>query len=205
MNRLRDFTAGLALGLALALLAPVDAQESGVVPARPATTANGTVAQAVLFGDSLAVAAAPHWWHQFAPVTTTTWSAQRGWSLASWEPQITPLLAAQGTAPVVLALGTNDAYAAGQLPVWRRVLDRLLLTRRCVVVPDLARPDAVRQAWWAQLEPVLRSYPNVRVAAWWETARLHPEFYGPDGVHHTAVGDVAYSWSLWLGVQGCLR
>lgn len=173
-------------------------------PAAPPAAPSGPQ-RAMVFGDSFSWYASADYLQLFGGVTSTTWSAMGGYTLQSWEREVSAMGALMpASSPMVLALGSNDARQATKvdpIPVWTKVLAALAATNRCVVVPDLERPDAARQAFWARLEPILKTYPNVRVAPWWTAiAQYHPEWVGPDGLHHSPAGQKAYAWAIWLGI-----
>lgn len=186
------FRFAAALGLAV----------TPVLAAAPAAAADTRTV--VVLGDSLTLAAAD----EHGTIATsrgyrTADLAFRGASMIHWQPAAADVARVESAA-VVLALGTNDAAYArwvDPLPYWQAALDAL--RGRCVVVVAWQRHTAADRALWARLAPLVGSYANVRVFDWHGPAARARGVVGPDGVHHTPTGELAYAWSLHAAQEMC--
>lgn len=187
-------------GLALALLALLLGVSIGawIIADRADAQQRGS-GQTVVFGDSLTWAAADDL--RAIDRTPVVWAAP-GFSLPAWEPLV---LAAADQRPrvVVLALGGNDSLAPDPSATWDRVLDRLAGRGVCTVVVDQRSVLERQRRFDGQLQRVLVEHPEVRRLPWGATAAAHPEWIGPDGIHHTPRGEAAYGFALWLATRSC--
>lgn len=171
----------------------------------PPAAADNDVRLVVTLGDSLTVAAAD----EHAAIATfdgylAVDLAFRGASMIHWQPAADAVADADADADaVVLALGTNDAaYAAwvDPVPYWTDALDAL--DGECVVVVAWQRHNAADEALWARLLPELEAH-SVHVYDWHTPATAAPWVLGPDGVHHSPAGELAYGWALDAAQEMC--
>lgn len=115
-----------------------------------------------------------------------------------------PDLPLDDTAHLVVALGTNDAgYAGHSADQLQAQLDTLLDAigrQRCItwVLPYVQAPRSDEEiarveAFGARLRAEMSSLPCGSVLDWPAVAAADPSLVGPDGVHLTPEGDVAFA------------
>jgi lysophospholipase L1-like esterase len=173
------FVAVLLVAVALAALVVVRKRDE------PATTvARGTV---TLVGDSLNVgverylpAALPHW--RIVANDRVGRSTSEGVAeLAAGRPKLSSY--------VVISLGTNDLPNAvvGFRADVARILE-LIGRGRCVIWATIWRDGAPNEAFNAVLRDVAEANPRVRLVAWAEMIRVHPDWLAADGLHGSETG-----------------
>lgn len=174
---------------------------SACAPPGPTATTTPPPVHVDLFGDSNSVLAHDDFdaqndrpSHDF----DVAYTAEYGANVATWHDQI---LAAPGPI-VVLALGHNDWKDPDAVAHWRDVLDRLR-PDLCVVWVRPSDPNSTVATANAVTAGVMREHPAVKVYPWRDVIAGHPTWYGPDGVHYSPDGQVAYASALLDAIALC--
>jgi len=90
---------------------------------------------------------------------------------------------------VVISLGTNDpptAVSAFRADVARVV--QLVGPDRCLIWATIWRDGRPNVAFNDVLRAAAEEHPRLRLVAWAELVRLHPEWLAPDGLHGNPTG-----------------
>ena len=109
---------------------------------------------------------------------------------------------------IVVSLGTNDDPR--QLGMFRhaiRATMRIAGRRRCVVWANIVRPPVAGTSYRGMnvvLAREARRRRNLRVFQWARMARRHRFWFGPDGVHPSAVGYRARARGIARVVRRCV-
>lgn len=158
-----------------------------VVPGHAAAATGRTVLHV---GDSLAVGT-----DLFLGRYLPGWAVRSSTDLNRHADDVPDAIRALGGAlprVVVVSAGTNDdPGAVMRFRALVRTTVALAGPRRCVVWATIVRPPyrgVSYDGYNAALRAAARRLPNLLVLDWAAMARVHPGWFGPDGVHPSMVG-----------------
>jgi lysophospholipase L1-like esterase len=157
------------------------------------------------YGDSLSVGT-----DLFLDGLLQGWSVRSEAVVSRHAADVPPALRAFGASlppVIVVSAGTNDD--PGRVSGFGRVVREALAVagpRRCVVWATIVRPpyrgvsyDGYNRA----LAAIARSHANLHVLDWAGMARVHPTWFGRDGVHPTMTGYRARAAATARLVERC--
>lgn len=172
-------------------------QPVGMANAPRPTPAAAPLPEVAIYGDSLTVLSESRY-HEIADSEVDTHvHAFAGASL----PDHAKIILADSVNRLVLALGTNDAHRQGAQP-WRDFFNAVPATK-CIVWPKPYEGSNEVRIFNAQVAPTIATHTNVHIIDWDDQAKLHPEWIGPDHVHYTDAGRVAYADMLKQAALTC--
>lgn len=138
-------------------------------------------------GDSVLIDAAPYLDKLLPGIAI---DAKVGQQLDQVPPDVPTLRALGAERPVlVIELGTNGPYAAGQLTA---LLDSMGPPQHVVLV-NTRVPKPWEQQVNSTIATVAHAFPHTTVVDWYTASANHPEYFYPDGVHLDPVGAQRYA------------
>ena len=158
-----------------------------------AVSADGPV---FAIGDSLMVGAAPDLYHDFPAIDIDAVVGRQWWNA----PAVLAGRLAAGPVPpvVIIGLGTNGSWSTGSIQDALRPLGN-----RTVVLVSSYVAKPWEQPGNAAVAAVAAGRPHTCVADWYNLAKAHPRWIGPDGVHPLSPGRQAYADLLRRTVASC--
>ena len=157
------------------------------------------------YGDSLAVGT-----DLFLGGYLRGWKLRSSASISRHADEVPGALRAYGRAlprVIVVSAGTNDD--PGRVSGFARIVRQALAIAgpsRCVVWSTIVRPpyQGVSYAGYNRaLDAIAAGNGNLRVFDWAAMARIHPSWFGSDGVHPTMTGYRARAAAMARLVQRC--
>jgi lysophospholipase L1-like esterase len=187
----------MVLALTAGALALVVALPTGAAAQSPRTVLN--------YGDSLTIGTGAYL-SSFLPGWSITESGRVGRHAAEGPGAVRSL---DSSLPrvLVISLGTNDdptAVAAFAGVVWR--IETAAGRARCVIWSTIARRPSNGVAYDGYnrvLKQAAATYANFLIFDWQALSKLHPEWFGSDGVHPSAAGYRARAAALAQLVKSC--
>jgi lysophospholipase L1-like esterase len=157
------------------------------------------------YGDSLTVGTGAYL-SSFLPGWSITESGRVGRHAAEGPRAVTSL---DSSLPrvLVISLGTNDdpTAVAAFAGVVRRI-EAAAGRTRCVIWSTVARPPyngVAYDGYNRVLKQTAATYANFLIFDWQALSRLHPEWFGSDGVHPSADGYRARAAAIARLVKSC--
>ena len=113
-------------------------------------------------------------------------------------------VAARDPEVVIVALGTNDGFfgtpdPGGDAALVLDLLDRVRCVRWIGVAGVKDRPALVN----IPIAEAVAEHRNAVLLDWAGVAEGHPEWFQPDGIHHTPAGMDAFAAFIADAVRGC--
>jgi hypothetical protein len=183
------------------------AATSSVAQPSAAAGYDPTARAAFVNGDSLAVGTG-RYLQRFLP----NWRLRQSYDVSRHVFQGVDVIREMGqTLPpvIVVSLGTNDD--PGMVATFRREVREVMGLAgpdRCVVWTSIVRP-AYEGVSYGGLNGVLTDEAarrdNLLVVDWVGLAAAHPDWFGPDGVHPTALGYWGRAAAIARAVKSCHR
>ena len=176
-----------------------------LVIALPARAAYGTPRTVLHYGDSLTVGTGAYL-SSFLPGWSITQSA--GISRHTDEgPRAISVLSSTLPRVLVISLGANDD--PGAVAAFAADVRRITTSAgygRCVIWSTVVRPPYNGVSYEGYNRVLFRAatkYANFRVFDWQALAKMHPRWFGSDGVHPVAAGYRARAAALARLVRSC--